>query len=1111
MEVGIGEGVADNGSTPSTPDPNTKTANIDLDSAEKITCTFVNRAFGKLTVTKVVDNTGGGTKSVSDFPLFVDDGSVVTEVTSGYASNLMPGTYIVSETPDPDYDATFSGACESSTVIEVKVGDDLTCTITNTFQPNPGLAVDKTASVASVDAPGAVTYGYAVTNTGNISLTGVTLSDDNTDAAPTFVDGDTDGDTELDLTETWTYTATHTVTQAEINLGADIVNLATANSNEVGPTTDTETVEVDQQPGIAVDKTASVASVDAPGAVTYGYAVTNTGNISLTGVTLSDDNTDAAPTFVDGDTDGDTELDLTETWTYTATHTVTQAEINLGADIVNLATANSNEVGPATDTETVEVDQNPALSIVKTASPATYSAVGEVISYSYLVTNTGNVTISGPIVVTDDNVDAPATCAAGDLAPGASLTCTASRTITQFDLDAGSVTNVASATGTFGGAPVTSPPDTETVDAIQNPALSIVKTASPATYSVVGEGISYSYLVTNVGNVTISGPIVVSDDIATDEVCPAGDLAPLGFLTCTASHTITQADLDNGLVTNVASATGTDPGGTPINSPPDDETVTANQNPAINLVKDGSLNLGGDGVANPGDLITYSFTVTNTGNVTLSDVTVDDPLVTVVGEPITLAPGASDSTTFTGTYALQQADIDAGVVDNLAVASGEAPGGDPDDPTDDVTDDDTHTEDVPAAPAIDLVKTAALTTDADGSDAASPGDTLTYTFTVTNTGNVTLSDVTVTDPLTGLSALTCTPTQPATLAPDASMTCTATYTVTQGDLDAGEILNTGTASGTPPVGPPVSDDDPEDVDVPSGGVSMTKLTNGLLNNTMSWSFTLTGPNGVDEMATTLPALFNFGGVTLIPGLTYQVCETGIPAGWTAEWSVGGTLIPFADEVNTSPVGPSGYSDAFDPNYVASSATFSNDTSCVNFTVQPDQTLAFEINNAFVGGAPRTIGFWKNWNLCTGGGQAATAAENGGPAAGWFILDDLLDPGLLVGDLRLGVGSALPSGVSDCVAAVRILDKSDIVTAESKADDPAFNLAAQLLAARLNQAAGVDACVAAVTAVAEGQSLLAGNRVNFDGTGDYLKNGSLARQANDLATTLDEYNNGRLCN
>ena len=95
--------------------------------------------------------------------------------------------------------------------------------------------------------------------------------------------------------------------------------------------------------------------------------------------------------------------------------------------------------------------------------------------------------------------------------------------------------------------------------------------------------------------------------------------------------------------------------------------------------------------------------------------------------------------------------------------------------------------------------------------------------------------------------------------------------------------------------------------------------------------------------------------------------------------------------------------------------------------------------------------------------------------------------------------------------MRILDKSDIVTAESKADDPAFNLAAQLLAAMLNQAAGTDACVAAVTAVAEGQALLADNPVNFLGNDDYLKDNGLGKKANALATTLDEYNNGRLCN
>ena len=69
-------------------------------------------------------------------------------------------------------------------------------------------------------------------------------------------------------------------------------------------------------------------------------------------------------------------------------------------------------------------------------------------------------------------------------------------------------------------------------------------------------------------------------------------------------------------------------------------------------------------------------------------------------------------------------------------------------------------------------------------------DTLTYTFTATNTGDVTLTGVTITDPLPGLSALTCVPVQPSTLAPTASMVCTATYVVTQADVDAGNIANT---------------------------------------------------------------------------------------------------------------------------------------------------------------------------------------------------------------------------------------------------------------------------------------------------------------------------------
>ena len=72
---------------------------------------------------------------------------------------------------------------------------------------------------------------------------------------------------------------------------------------------------------------------------------------------------------------------------------------------------------------------------------------------------------------------------------------------------------------------------------------------------------------------------------------------------------------------------------------------------------------------------------------------------------------------------------------------------------------------------------------ADAGDVDTVGQVLTYTLTATNSGNVTLTGVTIEDPLPGLSPLTCAPAQPAALAPDGTLTCTANYTVTQADID----------------------------------------------------------------------------------------------------------------------------------------------------------------------------------------------------------------------------------------------------------------------------------------------------------------------------------------
>jgi uncharacterized membrane protein YecN with MAPEG domain len=95
--------------------------------------------------------------------------------------------------------------------------------------------------------------------------------------------------------------------------------------------------------------------------------------------------------------------------------------------------------------------------------------------------------------------------------------------------------------------------------------------------------------------------------------------------------------------------------------------------PSISLHKSGHLNKGvvaPDRIANVGDQITYTFDVTNTGNLPLYNITINDPKVTVTGGPVTLAPGSTNHNAFTAVYTLVQADVVAGRFTNVATASG---------------------------------------------------------------------------------------------------------------------------------------------------------------------------------------------------------------------------------------------------------------------------------------------------------------------------------------------------------------------------------------------------------------------------------------------------------
>ncbi len=313
------------------------------------------------------------------------------------ASTTCTASYTVTQA---DVDAGFianTGSVSGTTATAGPVSD--TAPYTTPVAQSPALTIAKDADPTTVSAPGTITYTIVVTNTGNVSLTSPVLTDPFATTGPTLTGGDTDSDGVLDVGETWTYTASHTVTQAEIDAGTDLVNTATVDTDQTTPQTDTVVIPIAQTPALTIAKDADLTTVSAPGTITYTIVVANTGNVSLTSPVLTDPFATTGPTLTGGDTDSDGVLDVGETWTYTASHAVTQAEIDAGTALVNTASVDTDQTTPLTDDATTTVAQTPALTVDKTSTTTSVTTVGQVVPYSYTVTNTGNVTITGLALV----------------------------------------------------------------------------------------------------------------------------------------------------------------------------------------------------------------------------------------------------------------------------------------------------------------------------------------------------------------------------------------------------------------------------------------------------------------------------------------------------------------------------------------------------------------------------------------------------------------------------------------------------------------------------------------------------------------------------------------
>lgn len=376
----------------------------------------------------------------------------------------------------------------------------------------------------------------------------------------------------------------------------------------------------------------------------YTITVTNTGNVTLTGLAISDPLTSDEVCPV-------TSLAPGAQTICTASYTVTQNDIDLGK-VDNIASVDTNETA-SQDTETVTINavQTKTLTATKASVDTSYSKIGDTLDYTITLTNTGNVTLTGLTI--SDSLTSDEACPVTSLAPGAQSICTASYTVTQEDIDVGKVDNTASI-----GTNETDPQNTNTVTitAAQTKTLTAVKASVDTSYNAVDDTLDYTITVTNTGNVTLTG-LTISDPLTSDESCPVASLAPGAQSVCTASYTITQNDINAGKVDNTASVdtNETDPQNT------NQVTITAAQTKALTAVK-ASADTGYTAV---GDTLDYTITVTNTGNVTLTGLTINDPLTSDEACPATiLDPGAE--TICTASYTVTQSDIKSGQVDNIA-------------------------------------------------------------------------------------------------------------------------------------------------------------------------------------------------------------------------------------------------------------------------------------------------------------------------------------------------------------------------------------------------------------------------------------------------------------
>jgi len=802
--------------------------------------------------------------------------------------------------PDPAGDVNNNGLLDPGEVwtytCTTTVTGDTTNTITATGQPtddqgnplpgidpvnntatatvdvvHPGTQIVKSASTGIVYSGEQVIYSYEVTNTGDTPVANPDVTDDQC-APVTYTGGDTNNNGLLDVDETWTYECATTLTQ-------DTTNTATASGQPtddqgnplpgIDPVEDADMAFVDViNPAIRIEKTPSATQVHPGDTVTYSYEVTNPGDDPLTNVAVSDDAC-SPMTYQSGD-DGDGILQPGEAWTYTCS-------MALNDDTTNTATVTGDDSlgNPVTDEDKAFVDVLIAgLQIDKSVDkPVIHD--GETVTYSYEVTATGSDPVHN-VAVSDDTCS-PVTFTGGDTNNDGILDLNETWTYTCSMALSQDTTNIVTATGEDAlGQPV--PQDQSSADVVViHPAIHLVKSVDK-TVILSGETVAYTYEVTNPGDDPLDN-VAVSDDACSPVTYQSGDANNDGLLQPGEVWTFTCSMALNNDTTNTATATGEDSLGAPV-----DDADTANVDvvsPEIAVTKSADKT-----VILPGGTVLYTYDVTNPGDTPLANPNVSDDKCA----PVSYQSGDTNNNDLldvgeTWTYqCTTQLNADT---TNTATASGQ-PSDDQGSPLpgiDPVNNTATATVDV-VHPGMQIGKTASATT-------VYSGDTVTYSYEVTNTGDTPVANPDVTDdqcaPVTYTGGDT---NNNGLLDVDETWTYECATTLTQ------DTTNTATASGQPtddqgnplPGIDPVEDADMAFVDVINPAIAVVKTANvssARIGDMVTYTYdvtntgddVLTNVTVSDDYCSPVTLATNDGNGLLDPGETWTfTCDYTVQSG-----------------------------------------------------------------------------------------------------------------------------------------------------------------------------------------------------------------------------------------